>query len=72
LLAAAVENRRNNGRERQSGGGSIYNASNGLSLNPFFLVVIAKKITNHTNKIFLVSILIYNNIQVIIYVQKNK
>jgi hypothetical protein len=42
LLAAAVENRRNNGRERQSGGGSIYNASNGLSLNPFFLVVAAE------------------------------
>jgi hypothetical protein len=41
LLAAAVENRRNNGRERQSGGGSIYNASNGLSLNPFFLVVVS-------------------------------
>jgi hypothetical protein len=39
LLATAVENRRNNDRQRQSGGGSIQSASNGLSLIPFFLVV---------------------------------
>jgi hypothetical protein len=46
LLAAAVEKRRNNGRQRQSGDGSSHTASNDLSLSSNFLVVSVQNINS--------------------------